>query len=113
MVRHRRSFFAGGTFFFTFAGAEHVPSGGRDGNTAAAPVRDRCGRCVARQFALQIREETQMKQQSLKRMLLALATAAISTLLIQPLRAEVIEKTKTVGGTTIHYKTVLPDGYDP
>jgi len=34
-------------------------------------------------------------------------------LLIQPLRADVIEKTKKVGGTTVHYKTVLPNGYDP
>ena len=33
--------------------------------------------------------------------------------LIQPLQAEVIEKTKTVGGTTVRYKTVLPNGYDP
>src|SRR5438477_2040964 len=38
---------------------------------------------------------------------------AIATLLIQPLRADVIEKTKKVGGTTVHYKTVLPNGYDP
>jgi predicted peptidase len=53
-----------------------------------------------------------MKQQSSKWMLAAPATAAIATLLIQPLQAEVIEKTKTVGGTTVHYKTVLPNGYD-
>src|ERR1700681_4927205 len=31
----------------------------------------------------------------------------------QPLRAELLEKTKKVGGTTVHYKVVLPDGYDP
>ena len=34
-------------------------------------------------------------------------------LLIQPLRAEVREETKEVDGTTVHYKTVLPNGYDP
>lgn len=28
-------------------------------------------------------------------------------------RAEVIERTKTVAGTALHYKVVLPDGYDP
>jgi predicted esterase len=54
-----------------------------------------------------------MKQLSANWMLLALATAAIVMFLVQPLRAEVLEKTKEVGGTTVHYKTVLPDGYDP
>src|SRR5260370_3001216 len=39
--------------------------------------------------------------------------AAIVMFLIQPLQAEVLEKTKEVGGTTVHYKTVLPNGYDP
>lgn len=32
---------------------------------------------------------------------------------IHPLRAEVIEKTKNVGGATVRYKVVLPNGYDP
>ena len=31
----------------------------------------------------------------------------------QPLHAEVLEKTKKVAGTTVHYKVVLPAGYDP
>jgi len=31
----------------------------------------------------------------------------------QPLHAELIELTKNVAGTTIHYKVVLPNGYDP
>jgi predicted peptidase len=31
----------------------------------------------------------------------------------RPLRAELIEKSKKVAGTTVHYKVVLPDGYDP
>lgn len=30
-----------------------------------------------------------------------------------PARAEVLEKTTTVGGTTVHYKVVLPNNYDP
>jgi poly(3-hydroxybutyrate) depolymerase len=30
-----------------------------------------------------------------------------------PLRAEQLEKTKKVGGTTVQYKVVLPNGYDP
>ena len=32
---------------------------------------------------------------------------------IQPIRAEVQEKTRKAGGTTVHYKVVLPTGYDP
>src|SRR6202140_1602187 len=31
----------------------------------------------------------------------------------EPLQAELLEKTKKVGGTTVHYKIVLPAGYDP
>src|SRR5260370_41045641 len=54
-----------------------------------------------------------MKQQNSKRVLLAPAMAAIVMLLIQPLQAEVLENTKKVGGTTVHYKTVLPNDYDP
>src|SRR3984893_9716101 len=54
-----------------------------------------------------------MNPQNANRTLLAPAMAAIAMLLSQPLRAEVIEKTKEVGGTTVHYKTVLPNGYDP
>jgi predicted esterase len=48
----------------------------------------------------------------MKQMLLAV-TAAIVGLLIQPLEAEVLESTKKVGDTTVHYKTVLPNGFDP
>src|SRR5262245_42046037 len=50
-----------------------------------------------------------MKQRSAK----ALAMAALVPFLSQPVRAEVLEGTKMVGGTTVHYKTVLPNGYDP
>jgi len=39
--------------------------------------------------------------------------AAVVLLAAQSLRAEVIEKTKKVGRTTVQYKVVLPDGYDP
>src|SRR3979409_2027355 len=45
--------------------------------------------------------------------LLAPAMAAIGLCLNKHLRAEVLEKTKQVGGTTVHYKVVLPNGYDP
>ena len=44
---------------------------------------------------------------------LAMTAAALVMGLSQPLRAEVIEGTKTVAGTTVHYKTVLPNGYEP
>jgi poly(3-hydroxybutyrate) depolymerase len=54
-----------------------------------------------------------MKRPNAKWMLPAAAMAACAMFLIQPLRAEVIEKTKTVGDTAVHYKVVLPDGYDP
>jgi len=46
-------------------------------------------------------------------MLAAPAIAAIAMFLVEPLQAEVIEKTKTVGDAIVHYKVVLPDGYDP
>ena len=47
----------------------------------------------------------------MKQMLLAPAVAAM--FLIQPLQAELLEKTRKVGDTTVSYKIVLPDGYDP
>src|SRR6266404_4281338 len=54
-----------------------------------------------------------MKLQTSKRMVLMAAVAAIVMFLTQPLRAELLDKTKKVGSTTVHYKTVLPNGYDP
>jgi poly(3-hydroxybutyrate) depolymerase len=54
-----------------------------------------------------------MKRQNAKWMLLAPAMAAFGLLMSEPLRAEVLEKTSKVAGTTVHYKIVLPDGYDP
>jgi poly(3-hydroxybutyrate) depolymerase len=45
----------------------------------------------------------------------AVMTALASSLIFAslPLHAEVLDKTKTVGGVTVHYKVVLPSGYDP
>jgi poly(3-hydroxybutyrate) depolymerase len=53
-----------------------------------------------------------MKQQKWKWMMLAPAMAAI-VMLTRPLQADVLEGTKTVAGTIVHYKTVVPNGYDP
>jgi predicted esterase len=41
------------------------------------------------------------------------AAAAIIFATIQPVQAELLEKTKKVGSTTVRYKVVLPNGYDP
>jgi predicted peptidase len=49
-----------------------------------------------------------MKQRTLQWMLFVLFVIAI-----QPLRAEVVEKNKKVGGATVNYKVVLPNGFDP
>jgi len=44
----------------------------------------------------------------------ALLFAGLICMLIAPIaRGEVFEKTKNVGATAVHYKVVLPDGYDP
>ena len=44
---------------------------------------------------------------------LPFAMCALLMFLSQPVAAEVRESTKMVGGTTVHYKTIVPDGYDP
>ena len=55
-----------------------------------------------------------MKQQASGWIPVAIATAAfVMGGAIQPLRAEVLERTKKVSGTTVQYKVVLPNGYDP
>lgn len=41
-----------------------------------------------------------------------LLTAAAALLASQPLVAEVLDRTKIIGGTTVHYKVVLPRSYD-
>jgi poly(3-hydroxybutyrate) depolymerase len=44
-----------------------------------------------------------------------IAAAAVLAVMVASgaLRAETIDQTKTVADTAVHYKTVLPDGYDP
>jgi len=55
-----------------------------------------------------------MKRQASGWIPVAIVTAAFLVAgAIQPLRAEVLEKTKKVSGTTVQYKVVLPNGYDP
>jgi predicted esterase len=39
--------------------------------------------------------------------------AVVAVVSIQPLRAELLDKTKNVGSATVRYKVVLPNGYDP
>ncbi len=41
------------------------------------------------------------------------AAIVVATFATQPVRAELLEKTKRVSGTTVRYKVVLPNGYDP
>ncbi len=41
-----------------------------------------------------------------------LAAASLMVLIALPARAEIQEKSKKVGNVTVHYKVVLPDGYD-
>jgi poly(3-hydroxybutyrate) depolymerase len=53
-----------------------------------------------------------MTQLSLNRVLAVAAAAAVAMSAAQPLHAEQFEKTKKVGAATVHYKVVLPDGYD-
>jgi hypothetical protein len=51
-------------------------------------------------------------QRFLSWMLSAVTAAAVGTLTTEPLRAELIESTKQVGGVIVRYKVVLPAGYD-
>lgn len=37
----------------------------------------------------------------------------VATIAMLPAHAELLEKTKKVGGATVRYKVVLPNGYDP
>src|SRR6202021_442982 len=54
-----------------------------------------------------------MKQPKSKWMLLFSAAVVVAIFSSQPVQAELLEKTKKVAGTDVHYKVVLPDGYDP
>jgi poly(3-hydroxybutyrate) depolymerase len=53
-----------------------------------------------------------MKAWTSKGMCVIAATAVVLMFAARPLHAEQLEKTKKVGGTTVHYKVVLPNGYD-
>ena len=54
-----------------------------------------------------------MKKQNSKWMLLVSVVSAAATFLVQPLRAEVLEKSKQLADTIVHYKVVLPNDYNP
>lgn len=41
------------------------------------------------------------------------AAVVVTTFATQIVHAELLEKTRKVAGTTVHYKVVLPNGYDP
>jgi hypothetical protein len=41
------------------------------------------------------------------------SAAVVAMFAIQPVQAELLEKTKKVADTTVRYKVVLPSGYDP
>jgi predicted peptidase len=58
-------------------------------------------------------EASHMKQPESKWIPLFFAAVAIAMLVTQPVQAELLEKTKKVAGTTVRYKVVLPNGYDP
>ena len=54
-----------------------------------------------------------MKQPRSKSTALFSAAVVVAMFAAQPVRAELLEKTKKVGGATVRYKVVLPNGYDP
>ena len=45
--------------------------------------------------------------------LLLFTPISIAVVATRPAAAELLEKTAKLGNTTVHYKVVLPDGYDP
>jgi poly(3-hydroxybutyrate) depolymerase len=52
-------------------------------------------------------------QQPQSRWTSVFSTVVVSMFAIQPIQAELLEKTKKVGRTTVRYRVVLPSGYDP
>ena len=54
-----------------------------------------------------------MKQARSKWMPLFSAAMVVAMFATLPVQAELLEKTRKVGGTTVRYKVVLPIGYDP
>ncbi len=53
-----------------------------------------------------------MKASIFTRIPSALAAVSVLALVALPAQADVLEKTRKVGGVTVHYKIVLPSGYD-
>ena len=53
-----------------------------------------------------------MKAIGFMRMLSGVAVVSAIVFGGVPARADVLEQTKKVAGVTVHYKVVLPDGYD-
>jgi poly(3-hydroxybutyrate) depolymerase len=53
-----------------------------------------------------------MKASTAMRRLRIAGAVTVVLLAVTPARAEILEKTKNVGGVTVHYKVVLPAGYD-
>ena len=52
-------------------------------------------------------------KRSISKWMLRVSMVAVVMFATQPLQAELVEKAKKVGGTTVLYKVVLPNGYDP
>jgi predicted peptidase len=63
--------------------------------------------------AVSLPEVPCMKQQRSNWMSLFLAAVGVAICTISSARAELLEKMTKVGTTTVHYKVVLPNGYDP
>src|SRR5437899_1406239 len=59
------------------------------------------------------RAASHMRQPNSKWIPLFSAAAVVAMFATQPVRAELLEKSKKVAGTTVRYKVVLPSGYDP
>ena len=55
----------------------------------------------------------QLKQSGLNWIWLLPAALIVAVLATQPVQAELLEKSRQVGDTTVRYKVVVPDGYDP
>src|SRR5579872_98631 len=69
------------------------------------PLESVCRRLSGRRLS-------EMKPQN-STLRLPLALVAVALIATETLHGEVLELTKHVGGTSVHYKVVLPNGYDP
>jgi hypothetical protein len=54
-----------------------------------------------------------MKRQRSERMPTFFAPVVVAMFATKSVQAELLEKAKNVGGNTVRYKIVLPNGYDP